>query len=137
MRSRRRLARLLLRLCLVLLVGLFVLVVGADGDDVQDEESSAVTGRMRAVKARERRNWGIIGKIITAYYSLRVVVSLWRCVMKRLKEWVSQLSYTAERKDGMVDSYWEFSAWRAEGSFILDLISPKLEQASCLARLGC
>lgn len=57
--------------------------------------------------------------------------------MKSLKEWVSQLSYTAERKDGMVDSYWEFGAWRTEGSFIIDLISPKLEQTSCLARLGC
>lgn len=27
-------------------------------------------------------------------------------------------------------------AWRAKGSFIVDRISPKLEQASCLARLG-
>lgn len=31
---------------------------------------------------------------------------------------------------------WEFGAWRAKGSFIVDRISPKLEQASCLARLG-
>lgn len=43
-------------------------------DDVQDEEPAAVTGRMSAVKARERRNWGIIGKIISAYYE-----SLSRC----------------------------------------------------------
>ena len=100
------------------------------GDDVQDEELFAVTGRTRAVKARERSNWRIIGKIIRRTMSCCVGASLvaWRNGYR---------GYTAKRKDGMVDSYWEFGAWRIEDSFIVDLISPKLEQTSCLARLGC
>lgn len=94
MRSRRRPGRLLLRLCLLLLAGLWS-VGKMYGNDVQDEEPFAATGRTRAVKARESTNWGIIRKIITAYYQL-----LCRCVMRSLGDWVLRLYSTTQGRHG-------------------------------------